>query len=316
VLSERITALRAQNEKASGFSFPAVVFQDGPHLAAQEYEITLYGARHAQSTLYPDRTLAIGPAASRASLNGVETRDPAFGLPAVWIENNVRDRAQDTGFTLIDPLTVLITHLGEVLRKEASLLLSRADTVALLESVRTRQPGLVEELIPSIMAVSDVQRVLQNLLSEDVSISNIDLIAETLVDIGRTVKDHLELTETVRQRLSHSICDGLRVGHDQLSVISLNPAVEAQIYDSIRRSDGKSAFVIEPKLAENLVRQLVAATDGMMQQSLSPVLLCGSEIRRYLKTFTRRSVPRLAVISVNEVPTTIDLKSFAVVGAE
>jgi flagellar biosynthesis protein FlhA len=313
VLGERISALRAQQEKSSGFAFPAVVFQDGAHLAGHDYEIMLYGARHAHARLYPDRTLAIRSSPNAVALEGEETKDPAFGLPGVWVGQELRDRAQDGGYTLVDPITVLMTHLGEVLRSEAPQLLSRSDVVTLLEGVRERQPGLVEELVPAVMNVSDVQRVLQSLLSEDVSIRNIDLICETLVDSGRQTKDHAELTEFVRQRLAHGICSGLRGTHDQLSVLSLNPRIEAQIADNIRRSDGRGPFVIEPRLAEQLTRRLLPLVEAMMHQSLSPVLLCGPEIRRHLKTFTRRTIPRLAVLSVNEVPSTVDLRSFDVV---
>ncbi len=316
VLSERITALRTQNERSSGFSFPAVVFQDGHQLQPNEYEIALHGHRHARGLLYPERTLAIRTATANAAIAGIDTKDPAFGLPAVWIEPESDGVARDAGYTLVDPITVLITHLGEVVRTEAPLLLSRADVVSMLEGVRTRQPGLVEELIPSIMAVSDVQRVLQNLLSEDVSIRNVDLIAEALVDCGRNTKDAAELTELVRQRLSHGICNRLRVGRDQLSVLSLNPSVEAQIADNVRRGEGKGAFVIEPRLAEQLMRKLIPMAEQMMQQSLSPVLLCGPEIRPHVKTFTRRSIPRLAVVSVNEVPPSVDLASFAIVNID
>jgi len=316
LLSGGLAALRVQQEKVSGFAFPAVVFQDGAGLGPHAYEVTLMGARHAQSTIYPDQTLAIRTSTAGKPLAGVETRDPAFGLPAVWIDNGQADEAQDAGYTLVDPVTVLITHLGELLRREAPLLLSRADVVAMLEGVRTRQPGLIEELIPAIMMVSDVQRVLQNLLAEEVSIRNIDLITEALVDLGRQTKDHADLTELVRQRLCHGICHGLRGANDQLSVLSLNPSVEARIADSIKRSDGSNAFVIEPRLAEQLIRNLVQTTESMTQQSLAPVLLCGPEIRRHLKTFTRRSIPKLAIISVNEVPHTIDLRSFAVVNID
>ena len=316
ILAERISALRTQIEKASGFAFPAVVFQDGAGLAPYAYEIALLGARHARGVLYPERILAIRAAEARGELAGVGTRDPAFGLPAVWVEGEERERARDAGYTLVDPVTVLITHLGEVIRSEASLLLSRAEVVTQLERVRTRQPGLIEELIPSVMAVSDVQRVLENLLSEEVSIRNMDLIAEALVDAGRTVKDHAELTEVVRQKLSHGICNTLRLGHDQLSVMSLNPSVEAQIADNVRRSDARAGFVIEPRLAEQLIRKLMPITDSMLQQSLSPVLLCGPEVRRHLRSFTRRTLPRLAIISVSEVPPTIDLKSFAIVSVD
>jgi flagellar biosynthesis protein FlhA len=316
VLGERIANLRSQQEKTTGFAFPAVVFLDGHYLAANDYEIALFGARHAHASIFPEKTLAIRSSSTNVSLEGLQTRDPAFGLAAVWIEEGLRDYAESEGYTLVDPITVLMTHLGEVIRAEAAQLLTRGDVVTLLEGVRTREPGLVEELVPAIMTVSDIQRVLQNLVSEDVSIRNVDRIAEVLVDVGRTTKDHSELTELVRQRLGHSICHGLRAGHDELTVLSLNPRVEAQIADNVRRSEGKGAFAIEPRLAEQLMRKLAPMTEAMMRQSLAPVLLCGPEIRRHLKTFTRRTIPRLSIVSVNEIPATIDLKSFDILNLE
>jgi flagellar biosynthesis protein FlhA len=317
LLAERIMELRNQREKATGFLIPAVLFQDGSHLGANDYEIALHGARHGFGQLHADRTLAIRGSADAETLSGIETRDPAFGLAATWIETDTSDQAREAGYTLVDPVTVLMTHLGEVLRNEASLLLSRADVVTMLEGVRSRQPGLIEELIPAVMTVSDVQRVLQNLLVEEVPIRSIDRIAEALVDVGRTVKDPFELTEIMRQRLSHGICHELRGVHDHLSVLSLDPRIEGQIAESIRRADGGGGgFVLEPRVAEQLIRKLIAMAESMIRQSLAPVLLCSPEIRRHLKTFTRRSVPRLAVLSVNEIPTTIDIKSFSIVKVE
>ena len=313
LLAERIGLLRKQQEKASGFVIPAVLFHDSGQLGPSDYEICLFGARHGFGQIHPDKVLAVRASPSAAALAGIETRDPAFGLPAVWIDAPESERARAEGYTLVDPVTVLMTHLSELLRREAALLLTRADVTVFLEGVRSRQPGLIEELIPAIMTVSDVQRVLQNLLSEEVSIKNIDQIAETLVDLGRTVKDTTELTERVRQRLSHGICQSLRGNHDQLSVLSLDPRVEGQISENIRRGDSANSLVLEPRLAEQLIRRLIPAVEQMMRQSLAPVLLCSPEIRRYLKTFTRRSIPRLSVLSVNEVPSTVDLKSFAVV---
>jgi flagellar biosynthesis protein FlhA len=315
-LTERIATLRAHQEKTTGFAFPGVVVREGADLDPLDYQILLFGSRYAQARIYPDRLLAVRAAAPSSPVSGIEARDPAFGLPATWIEPDQRERALDTGYTLVDPVTVLMTHLAELLRTEAPLLLTRADVLPMLEGVRARQPGLIEELIPAIMTVSDVQRVLQNLLAEEVSIRNIDLICETLVDVGRQSKDPVQLTESVRQRLSHVICHGLRGTQDQLSVLSLNPRVEAQIAESIRRSDGTGPFAIEPRLAEQLVRKLIPLTESMQKESLSPVLLCGPDVRRHLKTFTRRSVPRLAVLSVNEVPTTIDLKSFGILNVD
>jgi flagellar biosynthesis protein FlhA len=316
LLGERVAALRVQQEKASGFAVPAVLIHDGAQLGAFAYEISLFGARHARGELRPEMTLAIGTPASGTKLAGEEARDPAFGLPALWIEPAQREQAQRAGYTLVDPVTVLMTHLGEVLRAEAALLITRGDVVAMLEGVRTRQPGLVEELIPNVMTVSDVQRVLQNLLAEEVSIRNIDLIVEALVDVGRSCKDHFDLTELVRQRLSHVICHGLRAGREQLEVLSLHPRIEGQVTEQLRSSAGGGALVIEPRLAEQLVRGLVPLAENMMRDGLTPVLLCGPDVRRHLKTFTRRTVPRLAVISVNEVPHNVELKSFAVLSPD
>ena len=312
VLIERVAALRDAQEKQTGLRLPPVAFTDNVQLPAQDYEIVLLGARHAQATLYPDQSLAIGTSTT-AKLPGIETRDPAFGLPAVWISAEAFDTARDAGLTLVDPMTVMLTHLGELLRAEAALLFSRAETVRLLDGVRERQPGLIEELVPAIMTVSDVHRVLQNLLSESVSIRAIDQIAEVLVDVGRHSKDPGELTELVRQRVGNGICHDLRGQHDQLSVLSLDPRIEGQIADSVRRGGTGTGLIIEPKLAEHLVRSLASLADDMVRQSIAPVLLCGPEIRRQLRAFTRRSVPRLAVISVNEIPHSINLNSFGVV---
>jgi flagellar biosynthesis protein FlhA len=316
LLAERISALRTQQEKASGFSVPPVLFQDGGHLGPFDYEISFFGARHSFAQIYPDRMLAVRASEAAETLPGVETRDPAYGLPSVWIDAETADRARDAGYTLVDPVTVLMTHLGEMLRREAALLLSRADVVAMLEGVRSRQPGLIEELIPAVMTVSDVQRILQGLLSEDVSIRNIDQIVEALVDLGRAIKDHIDLTEQVRQRLCHGICHGLRGKHEFLSVLSLDPRIEGQITENVRRAEKGSNLVLDPRLAEQLIRKLIPGVEAMMRESLAPVLLCSPEIRRYLKTFTKRSVPKLSVLSINEVPSTVDLRSFAIVKIE
>lgn len=316
VLAERISGLRAQQEKNTGFHLPAVLFQDGGHLGRNDYEIALFGSRYGYGQIYPELVLAVKGLGASESLPGVETRDPAFGLPATWIEEDLFEHARACGYTLVDPITVLMTHAGEIFRAEAAQLLSRADVVVMLEGVRSRQPGLIEELIPAIMTVSDVQRVLQNLLAEEVPIRHIDQIAETLVDVGRAVKDNLELTEVVRQKLSHSICHKLRGTHAALSVLSLDPRVEGQITDTLRRSEANGGLILEPRSAEQLIRKLIPLVDAMAQKSLSPVILCSPQIRRHLKTFTQRSVPRLSVVSVNEIPHTVDLQSFGVVTFE
>jgi flagellar biosynthesis protein FlhA len=312
VIAERIAALRQQHLETSGLVVPPVIIQDGKQLAAYDYEIGLFGSGVSSSTIRPKMTMAIRPAESNVVLDGIEARDPAFGLAAVWIDDGQRDAARAAGCTLIDPVTVLMTHLGEVVRSEAPMLLTRNEVVRMLDATRTRQPGLIEELIPNVLSVSDVQRVMQNLLAEDVSIRNMDLICEILVDVARQTRDHGELSELLRQRLSLVICNDLRGRNDQLAVLSLDPRIEAQITESITQSEGRGPLVIEPRLADTLMRKVGPMVDAMIKEGLAPVLLCGPVIRKHLRTFLRRTAPRLAVISVNEVPQSINLRSFRV----
>jgi flagellar biosynthesis protein FlhA len=313
LLAERISALREQQLDKTGLVLPPVVVQDGKHLNGFEYEIALFGSAVGASIIRPDMTLAIKPADIVTPLPGVEVREPAFGLPAVWIDDGQRDAARKANYTLVDPVTALMTHLGEVIRSEASMLLTRNEVMRILDGTRSRQLGLIEELIPNVMSVSDIQRILQNLLAEEVSIRNADLICEILVDIARITRDHNELTELLRQRLSHIICNDLRGRNEQLAVLSLDPTIEGQISSDLMASEGRESLVIEPRLAEALMRKIGPQVDAMLKEGLSPVLLCGPNIRRQLKAFLRRTAPRLAVISVNEVPQTINLRSFGVV---
>jgi flagellar biosynthesis protein FlhA len=316
VIAERITVLRSQRAEATGLTLPAVVIEDGKSLGGFDYEVSLFGSGYARGVIRPEMTLAIRAASSKDGLEGIEGRDPAFGLPALWIEDGERETARSLSYTLVDPITVLMTHLGEIVRSEAAMLLTRNDVVLMLEGVRSRQPGLIEELIPAAMSVSDIQRVLQNLLSEEVSIRNIDLVCETLVDVGRMTKDHSELTELTRQRICHVICNDLKGQNDHLSVLSLDPRIEAQITDAIARSEGSNTLIIEPRLAESIMRKIIPMVESMVGQGLSPVLLCGPAIRKHLKSFLLRSAPRLAVISVSEVPQSIDLRSFDILKPE
>ncbi len=313
LILDRIATLRETHEKATGIAFPALRLVDGSALSARDYEIRLFGTGHGRGEVYPDLILAIRAGDATSTPKGIEVTDPAFGLPAVWLSAADADAARQAGHTIVDPITVLITHLGELVRAEAATLLTRATVVKLMEEVRARQPGLVEELLPNIMSLSDVQRVLQGLLHEGVAIRNVDLIVEHLADLGRTVKDPSELTEQLRQKLSYAICNQLRDRHRDLAVLSLDPRIENQILASVSGNPRAGTLLVEPKFAEQLIRKLSKLAGDMHMQGRSPVLLCGPEIRRAIKSFTRRSIPKLSVLSVNEIPMNIDLKSFDVV---
>lgn len=316
LILERIASVRRGHEQEFGMQLPAVQLAEGDGLGTDEYEIRLFGSRYGAAEIFTDRVLAISSNESRDGLEGIKARDPAFGLPATWIDAGQEDAARASGFTVVDPVTVLMTHFTDILRSEASALLTRATVATLLDGVRMRQPGLVEELLPNILTVSDVQRVLQNLVGEGVSIANLDLIVEHLTDLARTQKDPVELTELVRQRMSYAICNQLRGRHGDLAVLSLDPRVENQIATSIGMNGGRGGMAVEPKLADQIIRKLVPLSEEMFRQGRAPVLLCGAETRRHLRSLTRRSIPKLSILSVTEIPMRIDLKSFDVVRLE
>jgi flagellar biosynthesis protein FlhA len=314
-LLERIAGLRRHYEQSYGFAIPSVRLTDTDSLGDLDYEIRLLGSRFASAQIHPTRTLAIGQRKLDPSLDGIDAVDPSFGLPALWIDRRSEEGARDAGFKLIDPVTVLVTHLGEIVQSELPMFVSRALVTRMLDEVRARQSGLVEELIPNTLAVADVQRVLQNLVSEGVSIANLDVIIEHLVDIARFQKDPAELTELLRQRMSYAICHQLRGSHDDLAVLNLDPRIENQIATNIAQGSA-STLIVEPRTAEALIRNLINLTDAMHRAGRAPVLLCGNELRRHLRNFTRRSLPKLSILSIAEIPARINLTSFDVVRAE
>jgi len=314
-LAERLSAFRKQYSREMGLVIPPVVFRDGPALGDCDYRLLLFGDRYAQASIQPDKTLAIHATGKIGQLGKV-VRDPAFGLPAVWIDAEQTAQARNLGCTPVDALTVLITHLTEVIKANVATLLVRTEVIAMLDGVRARQPGLVEELVPNVLAVSDVQHVLQGLLDEHVPLRNIDLIVETLVDTGRHQKDPVKLSEAIRQRSGQTICQAALGDRDTLPVLTLDPALESVIVRNLQESEGTGHFVLEPRLAEAFLSQLLAQVEAMMRKNLSPVLLCRPEIRRPLRSFSRRVAPRLTLLAMNEVPNSISLSSFGMLSVE
>jgi len=246
-------------------------------------------------------------------LSGIETKDPTYGLPAVWIDEGQKTGARAAGFTLVDPLTVFVTHLTEVLRRNAANLLTRAATSALVDRVREQNAGLVEELIPGVLSLVEVQKVLQNLLREKVSVRHLEAILEVLADAGRSSKDAERLTEIVRQRLGPAICQALVSGSGDLPVITLDPGIEQKIASSIQTADDSTRLLLEPKFAEMIIGRLAAQVEQMMKSNTIPVLLCAPELRRHLRSITERILPHLSIVAMSEVPPTVSLRSFGVV---
>lgn len=312
-LMERIAAFRKQHALEMGVILPRVRFRDSAKLAVFAYEIQIDGVTVGKGEARADRLLAIHPAGDLKSVPGEQTRDPSYGLPALWIEHRQRDMAVANRYTLVDATTVLLTHLTEVLRRESATLLTRAETERLLERLRKTHASLLEELLPTVLSISDVQRVLQGLLREKVSIRHLEAILETLADAGRQSKDIAFLVERVRQRLGAAICQQLVGDGSVLQVLTLDAQVEASLLKGLRDTAASGGMSLDPFVAEQFVSKLLKQAEKMMKSNLLPVLLCAPELRRHIRLLSERVLPHLRVVAMTEVPSTVELRSFGVI---
>lgn len=314
-LADRITNLRKQVAQDLGFVIPKVQIGPMAALPANGYEIHFQGSRVGQGELRVDRVMAIDPGGAKAKLEGEPARDPAYGLPAQWVLPEQRQFARSAGYTLVDPDTVLITHLSELVRRQSADLLTRRDTEQLLQRVRDRHGSLIDDLVPAVMSFSDVQKVLQALLREQVSIRHIEAILEVLVDAGKTIKAHEELAEKVRERLGPFICQGLRDPQGDLQVLTLAPDVERVLLANVRANESRSTLFTEVEQLDGFMKSLSKQAESMMGRNLPPVILCPSPIRRALRGLLHRSMPYITVIGVNEIPSSVSVRSFAALQA-
>ena len=313
IFMDRIAAIRKQYALESGMVLPSVRFRDSTQHGPNAYEITIFGVTAGRGEILSDRTLAIRAGGDARQVKGIETREPTYGLPAVWIEDAEKEAARAAKYTLVDPATVFITHLSEVLKQQAHVLLTRAETEKLLQRVRQQQAGLVEELIPTVLSIGDIQKVLQNLLREKVSIRNLEAILETLADAGRLNKDLTYLTELVRQRLGPAICQSLLGDMSALHVLTLDPSIEQALLQGVKSTDASSTLVIEPKLAEQILGRIASNAERMMKSNMLPVLLCSPDLRRHLRALLERIAPHMRILSLAEIPNSVSLKSFGTV---
>ncbi|RDI99327.1 flagellar type III secretion system protein FlhA [Dyella solisilvae] len=312
-LGDRIAAFRKQFALDGGFVLPKVKTTQEATLPENSYELYVQGTKVGRGDLYFDSLLAINPGGKRPALEGRETRDPAYGLQAQWISNDQRQFARGAGYTLVDPETVLITHLGEMVKRHAPDLLTRAETERLVARVRDQQPSLVDELVPGVMSYTDIQRVLQQLLKEQVSIRHVEAILEVLVDAGRTQKQTDDLVERVRERLGPVICQRVSNPQGELHVLTLAPELERAMVSAIRQRDGGGLLVGELGQLDALLGGIAKQAEAMMARSLLPVVLCPSVIRRHLRALIQRSLPHVTVLGINEVPSTMAVKAFGTV---
>ncbi len=312
-LVDRIRTLRRQLALEMGFIVPPIHIRDNLQIKANEYVILVKGIEVARGEIRSGCSLAINPGTVEAPVPGTPTREPAFGLEAVWVSATDRERAQLAGYTVVDAGTVIITHLTEVIRRHAHELLGRQEVQQLLDGLARTRPKVVEELVPQQLSVGGVQKVLQNLLREGVSIRDLPTILEALADQAARTKEPDPLTEHARQALGRAITKRLVAGDGNLALITLAAGVERLLIDSLGRGDDGTALALEPAYAQRLIGRLAQWMERFSAQHLSPVLLCSSAVRPHLRRMVERVLPSLAVVSPGEIGPNVRIRSLGVV---
>lgn len=315
----RIKGVRKKLSQEMGFLIPSVHIRDNLDLNPTGYRISLMGVAMAEADVYPDRELAINPGQVFGSLDGIKTKDPAFGLDAIWISPNQREQAQTLGYTVVDPSTVVATHLNQILQQHTFELIGHEDVQKLLDMLAKTSPKLVEELVPNTISINTLLKVLQNLLRERVPVRDIRSIAEALAGATGRSQDPAALTSLARIALARQIVQNIIGNERNLPVITLEPSLEQLLLNTVQQAQkagaDDSAF-IEPGLADRLQQSLIAAAQKQEMSGKPLVLLVAAPLRPMLSRFVRHSVPEMRVLAYTEVPDNKQISIDASVGAD
>ena len=312
-LLSRVKTIRRQIASELGVVIPPVRIHDEVGLDAHEYVVKVRGAEVAQGRILAGHQLAMDPGDAVGQLQGVPTTEPAFGIPATWITDASRAEAEALGYTVVDRESVIVTHLTETIRANAGDMLTRQDTRQLLDQLKETNAAVVEEVVPDVLQLGEVQRVLQNLLREGVSVRDLGTIVEAIGDKARVTRDPSLLAEYARQALGRAITAPHLDAERKLRAISLDPTVEQEVSDSIAQTADGEYLVMEPSRAQILVSQLKEQVDGSLAAGGRPVLLCSARVRRHLRRLCEQALPQLPVCSYNEVMPGIRVETVGVV---
>ena len=312
-LLERIRSIRRQFATDMGIIVPPMHVRDNLQLNPDEYLLMLKGAEIARGSLMMGSLLAMDSGTAKRKIEGIPTEEPAFHLPALWIKEDKKDEAQVAGYTVVDPTTVMATHLTEVLRAHSGELLGRQDTQKLLDNLAKSNPKVVEELVPGQLTLGGVQKVLQTLLAERISVRDLLTICETLADFAPSTKDPEILTEYVRQKLARSIISAYTDDKGQLALLTLSTQVEDLIRESIQKTEQRSFLTLEPNLAQRLLDSIQEMAEKVSTQGYQPIILCSPMIRRHLRSLLERFMPQIVVLSHNELTTQAKIQSLGTI---
>ena len=312
---QRIIALRRQFAEDLGIVVPAIHIKDQVSLKAGEYVVRLRGLVIARSELMPGHLLAMDPGGVLSGVPGSPTKEPAFGLEALWIAEENRERAEVAGYTVVDHATVLATHLTEVIRAHAHDLIGRQEVQELLDSLAKTHPKVVEELVPNLLPLGQVVRVLQNLLREQIAVRDLRTILETLADQAPAIRDPEVLTEYVRHRLARAITSKLESADGVLRVAILEPAVEDRLRQSVQVIGAETVLAAEPSLLQKILAELEALSGEFAARGGPPVLVVSTELRRHLRGILERFLPQVSVLSHREIDPRATIETIAAVNA-
>ncbi|WP_424904763.1 flagellar biosynthesis protein FlhA [Thermodesulfovibrio sp.] len=311
-LVERIRSLRKQIAMEMGYIVPSIHIKDNLMLKPSQYSILIKGVEIATSEIIPGKFLAIGARPTK-ELDGIPTKDPAFHVDALWIDEKDVSKAQMLGFTVVDASSVIVTHLREILKNYGYELLGKQETQRLLDNLAKTHPRVVDDLIPNLLTLSQVQKVLQNLLRERVSIRDLQTILETLAEYASITKDPDILTEYVRQALSRRITKSLQNPDGSISAILFDPSLERTFIESLQTTPQGTVFAPDPVLMEKTLEKVKAVADEATVKGYQPVLICSQAIRRFIKRAMERIAPSLPVISPQEISSGVKILMLATV---
>ena len=312
-LLERIKSIRRQFALETGMIIPPMHIRDNLQLKPNQYSIIIKGVEVAGGELMPGYYLAMNPGDVKAEIEGIPTKEPAFGIPALWIGEKDKEKAQIAGYTVVDLSTMIATHISEVLKTHAYELLGRQEVQTLLDNLGVNHPKVVEELVPNLLSLGGVQKALHNLLKEQVSIRDLLTIVETLADYAPVTKNVDILTEYVRQRLARSITKQYETPERDIALVTFDAEIEELVSNAIQHTEHESYLSLEPAIAQKVLAQLNKAMEKFTSMNYQPIILCSPGIRPHVKKLTERFLPALVVLSHNEIDKRVKLKSLGVI---
>lgn len=312
-LLDRIVMIRRQLAIELGLVIPVVRIRDNIQLQPNEYRLKIKGNEMARGELLLDHYLAMSPGVEDDSIEGIDTIEPSFGLPAKWISEEMKEQAEIFGYTVVDPPSVVSTHITEMIKTNAHELLGRQETKQLIDHLQDSYPILVEEVTPNPLTVGEVQKVLAKLLKENVSIRNLPIIFETLADYAKMSSDTDLLAEYVRQSLARQITSQYVQGDASLKVVTMSGKVEKLIADAIQQTEHGNYLSMDPNDSQGILEAVASQMEQLSLMEESPIILCSPAVRMYVRQLTERYFPQVPIISYNELEANVEVQSLGVV---